>query len=277
MRAAVDHEHRAVDVARLVGGHEQARARDLLGPRQAAERRELESGRVGEMRIAGRAHAVADHLGVDPARRDTVGAHAHRAVGDRHRAGQVHHAALGGGVGVRVGHAHQAADAGDVDDGAAAARDHHRQRVMADVVHRAQIDGDHVAPALGRRSGDVGHAGGMGELVVVADARVVDHDVEPAELRLGRLDQAACSRSRSRRRPRARSPSPPSARTASIASSSRVIGAPAGDHAGAFASEHLDRGATHAGAAAGDQTRPCHSSVPWAPEYSGPRSRRRRH
>ncbi len=44
--------------------------------------------------------------------------------------------------------------------------------------------------------------------------------------------------------------------------------APAGDHAGALASEHLDRGAAHAGAAAGDQRDLAAQSVPWAREYS---------
>src|SRR5262249_10440630 len=72
-------------------------------------------------------------------------------------------------------------EAADVDDEAAAAPAHVRQRGMACVEHAGEIRVDHFGPLFGRHRGDVGED---------ADARVVDQNVESAKARHGGVDGA---------------------------------------------------------------------------------------
>ena len=92
------------------------------------------------------------------------------------------HGALARAVGRERRRAHEARGRRDVDDRAAAAAPHRRDRVLAAQEHALGVHGHDLAPLLDRGGLDVGHDD---------DARVVHEHVEPAEARERRLDHLA--------------------------------------------------------------------------------------
>ena len=112
--AAVDRQHRAVDVGGLVGEEPRDRRRHLVRRRRSAQRDVHEAGLVRRVAVrpeplAERGHLPVGHRRPHPARRDAVRAHALGAVVDREALGQHLQARLGGAVRERLGHARRPA------------------------------------------------------------------------------------------------------------------------------------------------------------------------
>ena len=124
---------------------------------------------------------VHEQRGVHVRRVHRVDADVLRAEFDRERPHQANHTVFGGHVvtGVRVGL--QAADrAGEDDRAAAAARKDVRHTGFHRLPDAAEVDVDHVRP--------VALAGLVERRTAVADSRVGDDDVQPAELLDARVD-----------------------------------------------------------------------------------------
>ncbi len=180
----------------------------------------------------------------------------------RQRLGQRAHAALGAGVGVGAGGADHRADRGRVDDRAAAARDHHRDREAAAEEGPEQVDPDRPPELLERDLGDLA-------VPRRGAARVVVEDVQAAEALDRRPDRGFDARGladvgRDEQRLAARVPDRPHGRFAFGA------GDLGHDHPGTFGREQPGRGPADALPGAGDQRE---SSRPDDPRRlsSGPR------
>ena len=167
--AAVDDEHRAGHEARRVAGEIDDRRPHLLRQRVAAHRRVVDPQRL-EPRVIDRRH-----LGLHVARRQRVHAHVVRRPLRRQRLRELVHGRLGRVVGrlpLRAVDDHRR-DRADVDDHAAATGDHllaDHARAVPDAV---DVDVEDRPPLL---------VGDLQRRPVKADPRVVDEDVDPADL-----------------------------------------------------------------------------------------------
>src|SRR5207249_4761943 len=152
------------------------RKTDFLGPPDPAHgdvaREPLVDPRVRK-RLVG-------HGRGEPSRGDRV--HLDRVAGplDAERACERDHAALGRGVDRVAGEPHLPQHRGDVDDLARRLRDEVGGRRAATVEGAREVHVHHEAPV---------RCGHLGERRDLGDARVVDHDVEPAELADGARHQ----------------------------------------------------------------------------------------
>lgn len=115
---------------------------------------------------------LAGQVRVDPARQDYVDRDAVGRPGGGEALGQLHHAALGRGIGRVQRHAEDREHGAVVDDAADAARLHVGEGGLARDHGRSQVGGQHGVPVL--------HPVFLGPAADVG-ARVVDQDVQPAE------------------------------------------------------------------------------------------------
>src|SRR6185503_14845996 len=153
--AAIHHEAVAVDIRSLRRCEEADGGGDVLH-RAAYPDRNERAHLVVVHRYAAIAHVrnpgTEDGLRVraqdrrNRSRTDAVHPYAASAVGDGHLACEAHHSVLGGDVRCAAAGAVQAGDRSDVDDAAAAARQHVAQRALADKKDAGEIDIDHLAP-----------------------------------------------------------------------------------------------------------------------------------
>ncbi|CAA9374762.1 MAG: hypothetical protein AVDCRST_MAG32-1075 [uncultured Nocardioides sp.] len=175
--AAGDGDDLARDVARLRGGEVDERRRDLDGLSGPAE------GHVGAEGL----DLLLRHRRRDERRPDRAGRHGvhpdalltHHL---RETAGEVHDRGLRHGVVEQLRRRGGRLDRGGVDDGGAGL--HVRQRHLAQPEHRVEVRAHHPVELLG---GDVGDPAGLRHLV----RRVVDEDVDAAELLDGTIDERA--------------------------------------------------------------------------------------
>ena len=116
-----------------------------------------------------RVEVAAGHPGVDVAGADAVAADPVLAVLGSDRAGQRDHPTLGRAVGRQPGLDPETVDRGDVDDRAAAARAHRRDRGPRAAVDASQVDAHQPVPVLGL---------GVLDRLLDLDRRVVDEHVE---------------------------------------------------------------------------------------------------
>src|SRR5216683_6088813 len=172
--AAVDGEVGAGDVAGLVGEQEADRGRDLLW--QAGPAHRDRPGELGGVAVAG-----VEHRGRDDTRLQLVDPDAVLAVVDGSRPGQAADAVLGRGVPGAGQLAAVGENARHVHDRAAPGLEHRRHLVVHAVEQAGQVDADDVVPGIDGHL--VRDRGGPG------DPRVVDREVQPAELADGLLDR----------------------------------------------------------------------------------------
>src|SRR5881628_3325419 len=168
--AARDLDHRARDVAGLLGAQERDRAGDVLGLAEA-----LENG----PRLEALVHRVVGggslaRLGLDDARRDRVGRDVVPAALKRGRPGQADQAGLGRRVARLAETAKGAGDRGHEDQPAPLVLDHVRPYLFRAVEGAGEVDLHIAVPQLVGLVGDLG--------------RVVDQDVDLAELVLDLLE-----------------------------------------------------------------------------------------
>ena len=193
-------------------------------------------GRVVDQRLV--------HVGQHVAGADGVGLDAVLGPFRRHGAGQHLDAALGHRVG-RDGRAGQlAGQRADVDDLAAAARDHPPRRLAADHEGAGQVGLDHPAPVVGRE---------LDHRLAQLDAGIVDEDVDRDALARRAARRRRRSRPRRSRRSGASCTDDPAARISAAA-----CGEPAGigavqDDRGAGRGQSLGHGAAEAARGAGDE------------------------
>src|SRR5690606_37602436 len=168
-QSAVDRDHRAGNVAGLVGGEEADRGGDLLGGAEAAEGHGVADG--GPLVVVQRV----GHVGGDGAGGDDVDGDVPGGELACERAGEAHEAGLRCRVVGLPGLAGGADDRGEEDD-AAEAGPHHRLHGPAGGAERAgEVRVEHVGEVV------VGHAQ---DEAVAGDARVGDEDLDRAELGL---------------------------------------------------------------------------------------------
>lgn len=118
------------------------------------------------------AHLLPAHRRVDPAGAQRVDAHAARPVGLRGRARERDHAGLAGGVARHAGAGIEGRHRGDVDDRAAALRDHGRQHRALAAHGAAKVDLVQPPPVL---------VVDVGRVVVAHDAGAVHEHVDATE------------------------------------------------------------------------------------------------
>ncbi len=160
-----------------LAGQQQEGAFQFLELAQAAHR-----DGVADIRLALVAVEVGVvHLGLEVTRCDGVDPHVEARQFQRQGFAQLHHAGLGRTV-VAVAAAHaQAEDRGDVDDAAAAPGLGQALRcALGDAPDAVEVGGEHGAPVF---------LADFQSALAVADAGIVQHHVDHAELRLGAVER----------------------------------------------------------------------------------------
>src|SRR5215831_12131355 len=182
---AVHEQQGAGDVGGIVGGQKQDRGGDLLGPARALQHGALCGlGVILLDGLAGRCDAALMERREDRARADGVHTNALRRVVGGERPRQARYRGLGGVVLQVAAACYDGAHGGDVNDGGALGAAHQRNRRLGtkDVAH--QVDVEDLFPARRAR---------LVDLLVFADAGIVDEDVEAPELLRGTVDEVeAC-------------------------------------------------------------------------------------
>src|SRR6516165_124266 len=178
---AVHEQQGAGDVRGIVGGQKQDRGGDLLGPARALQHGALRGlGVVLLNGLASRGDAALMERREDRARADGVHTNALRRVVGGERPRQARDRCLGGVVSQVAAACYDGTHGGDVNDGAALVAAHQRNRRLGteDVAH--QVDVEDLLPARRAR---------LVDLLVFADAGIVDEDVEAPELLRGTVDE----------------------------------------------------------------------------------------
>src|SRR5207237_5199444 len=171
---AVHEEQGAGDVGGIVGGQKQDRGGDLLGPARALQHGALCGlGVILLDGLAGRCDAALMERREDRARSDGVHTYAVRRVVGGKRPRQAGDRGLGGVVLQIAAACDDGTYGGDVNDGTALVAAHQRNRRLGtkDIAH--QVDVEDLVPARCAR---------LVDLLVFADAVVVDEEVEAPEL-----------------------------------------------------------------------------------------------
>src|ERR1700746_1615595 len=179
--AAVHEQQGAGDVGGIVGGQKQDRGGDLLGPARALQPGDLGGpGVVLLDGLAGSGDAALMGRREEWARADGVHTNALRRVVGGERPRQARDRGLGGVVLQVAATCDDGTHGGDVDDRAALVAAHQRNRRLGtqDVAH--QVDVEDLFPARRAR---------LVDLLVFANAGIVDEDVEPPELLRGAVDE----------------------------------------------------------------------------------------
>src|SRR5262249_15223031 len=177
--APVDVDGRSIDASTRIGGEQYADGSHLRGRHQPSLRRQQRLQRLltgaprpgHDVRDRGLGHRRVDVAGTDTGEGDAA-ARVLRAQG----AHQTEKAMLGGSVRGQVWRSYLAGDRRDRDDRTRAALDHARHGCPGHEERSFEIDRHDTAPGRGIQ---------VSELVRGGDARVVDKDVEPAQLLLG--------------------------------------------------------------------------------------------
>src|SRR5712672_1063890 len=183
---AVHEQQSAGDVGGIVGGQKQDRGGDLFGPTRALQHGALCGlGVVLLDGLAGRCDAALMERREDRARADGVHTNAVRRVVGGERPRQARDRGLGGVVLQIAAACDDGTYGGDVNDGAALVAAHQRNRRLGteDVAH--QVDAEDLVPARRAR---------LVDLLVFADAGIIDENVEAPELLRDAVDEGeACS------------------------------------------------------------------------------------
>src|SRR4051794_1094212 len=181
----VHEQQGAGDVGGILGGQKQDRGGDLLGPARALQHGALcGPGIVLLDGLAGSCEAALMEWREDRARADGVHTNALRRVVGGERPRQARDRGLGRVVLQVAAACDDGTYGGDVNDGAALVAAHQRNRRLGteDVAH--QIDAEDLVPARRAR---------LVDLLVFADAGIVDEDVEAPESLRGTVDEGqAC-------------------------------------------------------------------------------------
>src|SRR6266851_4202272 len=182
---AVHEQQGAGDVGGILGGQKQDRDGDLLSPARALQHRALCGlGVILLDGLAGRCDAALMERCEDRARSDGVHTNALRRVVGGERPRQACNRGLSGVVLQVAAACDDGTYGGGVNDSAAVVAAHQRNRRLGaeDVAH--QVDAEDLAPARRAR---------LVDLLVFADAGIVDEDVETPELLRGTVDEVeAC-------------------------------------------------------------------------------------
>src|SRR5271155_5293801 len=183
--AAVDEQQGAGDVGGIVGGQKQDRGGDLLGPAGTLQHGALRGpGVVLLDGLAGSCDAALMERREDRARADGVHTNALRRVVGGERPRQARDRSLGGVVQQVAAACDNGTYGGDVNDGAALVAAHQRNRRLGTEGVAHQVDVEYLVPARRAR---------LVDLLVFADAGIVDEDVEAPELLRGTVDESeAC-------------------------------------------------------------------------------------
>src|SRR5271169_6461581 len=182
---AVHEQQGAGDVGGIVGGQKQDRGGDLLGPAGALQHGALCGlGVILLDGLAGRCNAALMEWREDRARADGVHPNALRRVVGGERPCQARDRGLGSVVLQVAAACDDGTYGGDVNDGAALVAAHQRNRRLGTEGVAHQVNVEDLVPA--RRACLV-------DLLVFADAGIVDEDVEAPEFFPGTVDEAeAC-------------------------------------------------------------------------------------
>src|ERR1700694_1170518 len=181
-RSHTDSEHHVAAVgpqglANVIGGV--VRSEEDGGRRHLVRLAEPADGKLAALLVLPLVGLIFHHVGEDRPRRDRVNPHALGRHLARERLRKCENAALARAVVNHLVSADLTELRADVDDVAVAALEHLRQHVPRTEKHCAEVDVHHLVPLLGRH---------LVQEHLREDARVVDEDLDGAELSLHALD-----------------------------------------------------------------------------------------